>query len=141
MRDVEVRLVPESRRNADDLHQLPLVVIGPNGAPTTMPLGQVATIKQGIGPAIIDHLDRDLVVTVEANTSGRATGDVTNDMQSARRRSCTLPPGVRFTLGGDAQSQDEVFGQIFSALGRRGAADVPDPRRAVRSRSSIRSRS
>src|SRR5688572_9342226 len=115
MRDVQVRLAPESRRNADDLHQLPLVVMGPNGAPTTMPLGQVATIRQGIGPAIIDHWDRDLVVTVEANTSGRATGDVTRDVETAVAK-LTLPPGVRFGLGGDAQAQNEVFGQIFTAL-------------------------
>jgi HAE1 family hydrophobic/amphiphilic exporter-1 len=115
MRDVELRLVPESRRNADDLHQLPLVVIGPNGAPTTMPLGQVATIKPGIGPAIIDHLDRELVVSVEANNAGRATGDVTNDVVK-RVSKITLPPGVRFGLGGDSQAQNEVFGQIFTAL-------------------------
>src|SRR4051794_15206512 len=100
MRDVEVRLAPEARRNADDLQQLPLVVQGPSGAPSTMPLGQVATIKQGIGPAIIDHLDRDLVVTVEANTSGRATGDVTNDV-NAKLAKVTFPPGVHLSLGGD----------------------------------------
>ena len=115
MRDVEVRLAPESRHNAEDLHQLPLVVIGPNGAPTTMPLGQVATIKQGIGPAIIDHWDRDLVVTVEANTSGRATGDVTRDVENQVAK-LTLPPGVRFGLAGDSQAQNEVFEQIFTAL-------------------------
>jgi HAE1 family hydrophobic/amphiphilic exporter-1 len=115
MRDVQVRLAPESRRNAEDLHQLPLVVMGPNGAPTTMPLGQVATIQQGIGPAIIDHWDRDLVVSVEANTSGRATGDVTRDVENAVAK-LTLPPGVRFGLGGDSQAQNEVFGQIFTAL-------------------------
>jgi HAE1 family hydrophobic/amphiphilic exporter-1 len=116
MRDVEVRLAPESRRNANDLAQLPLVVLGPNGVPTTLPLGQVATIKQGIGPAIIEHLNRDLVVSVQANTSGRATGDVTNDV-NARVQKLTFPPGVRLSLGGDAQSQQEVFGQIFTALG------------------------
>jgi HAE1 family hydrophobic/amphiphilic exporter-1 len=115
MRDVEVRLAPESRHNADDLNQLPLVVIGPNGAPTTMPLGQVATIKQGIGPAIIDHWDRDLVVTVEANTSGRATGDVTRDVEDQVAK-LTLPPGVRFGLAGDSQAQNEVFAQIGTAL-------------------------
>ena len=115
MRDVEVRLAPESRRNANDLAQLPLIVQGPNGAPTSLPLGQVATIKQGIGPAIIEHLNRDLVVSVQANTSGRATGDVTNDV-NARVAKLTFPPGVRLSLGGDAQSQQEVFGQIGTAL-------------------------
>jgi HAE1 family hydrophobic/amphiphilic exporter-1 len=116
MRNVQVRLAPQSRRNADDLSQLPLVVTGPNGAPNTLPLGQVATIKQGFGPAVISHLDRDLVISVQANTSGRATGDVTADIM-ARVNKLTMPPGVKFTLGGDAQSQQEVFGQIFFALG------------------------
>jgi hydrophobic/amphiphilic exporter-1 (mainly G- bacteria), HAE1 family len=116
MRKVQVRLVPESRRNADDLRQLPLVVAGPNGAPSTMPLGQVATVNQGVGPAIIDHLDRDQVVSVQANTSGRATGDVTSEV-NAKLAKMTFPPGVSLSLGGDAQAQEEVFGQIFFALG------------------------
>ena len=116
MRNVQVRLSPQARRNADDLNQLPLVVVGANGVPATVPLGQVATVKQGFGPAIIDHLDRDLVVSVQANVSGRGSGDVTKDV-SARLAKLTLPPGVHVSLGGDAQSQQEVFGQIFFALG------------------------
>ena len=115
-RDVTVRLSPDARARASDLAQLPLVVFGPNGAPATMPLSQVATIREGVGPAIIDHLDRQNVVTVELNTSGRAAGDVTADIQS-RLAKLQLPAGVRITVGGDAESQQEVFGQIFSALG------------------------
>jgi len=115
-RKVTVRLTPESRQRASDLAQLPMQVIGPNGAPQMMPLGQVATIRQGLGPAIIDHLNRDPVVTVELNTSGRAAGDVTSDIM-ARVGKLQLPAGVRFTAGGDVESQAEVFGQIFSALG------------------------
>jgi HAE1 family hydrophobic/amphiphilic exporter-1 len=115
-RDVEVRLALESRRRAADLAGLPLVVVGPNGAPSTLPLGQVATITESSGPAIIDHLDRDLVVTVEANTSGRASGDVSSDIDR-RIAKLTLPPGVRYTSGGEAKDTGEVFGQIFFALG------------------------
>ncbi|HTI65838.1 MAG TPA: efflux RND transporter permease subunit, partial [Gemmatimonadaceae bacterium] len=115
-RKVTVRLTPEARQRASDLQQLPMIVQGPNGLPATMPLGQVATIKAGVGPAIIDHLNREPVVTVELNTAGRATGDVTADIQS-RIDKMRLPAGVRYTIGGDAESQAEVFGQIFSALG------------------------
>jgi HAE1 family hydrophobic/amphiphilic exporter-1 len=115
-RKVTVRLTPESRQRASDLEQLPMIVVGPTGVPTTMPLGQVATIKSGVGPAIIDHLNREPVVTVELNTSGRAAGDVTADIQS-RLEKMRLPAGVHYTIGGDAESQAEVFGQIFSALG------------------------
>ncbi len=115
-RKVTVRLTPESRQRASDLERLPMVVQGPNGLPATMPLGQIATIKPGVGPAIIDHLNREPVVTVELNTSGRAAGDVTADIQTMLGK-MRLPPGVRYTIGGDAESQAEVFGQIFSALG------------------------
>ena len=76
----------------------------------------MATIRESTGPAIIDHLDRELVVTVEANTSGRASGDVAADIE-ARVKKLTLPPGVRYSMGGEAKDQNEVFGQIFFALG------------------------
>src|SRR6185312_2680106 len=94
-RKVTVRLTPESRQRAADLVQLPMVVIGANGAPTTMPLGQIASIHQGVGPAIIDHLNREPVVTVELNTSGRAAGDVTADIE-AKLSKMRLPAGVHY---------------------------------------------
>ena len=116
MRDVYVRLAPESRTRAADLRQLPLVIQGPNGAPTTAPLGQVATVTAGVGPAVINHLNRDKVVSVEFNTSGRSMGEVTNDAL-ARMLAIPHPPDVRVDKGGEAQQQGELFGQIFLALG------------------------
>jgi HAE1 family hydrophobic/amphiphilic exporter-1 len=115
-RDVEVRLTPESRQRTEDLRRLPLLVVGPNGAPTTVPLAQVADITSSLGPAIINHLNRDPVVNVEWNVSGRSTGEVMTDVR-ARLAQIQLPPGVRITEGGDAESQTEVFGNIFVALG------------------------
>ena len=115
MREVQVRLAPEARQRASDLEQLPLVIQGPNGI-STMPLGQIASIRQGLGPAQITHLDAELVVNVEANTSGRSLSEVTRDIDS-RIENMTLPPGVRLTQGGEVDSQNEVFGRIFAALG------------------------
>jgi len=115
VRDVAVRLSPEARRRAADVRQLPISVMGPNG-PTAIPLSQVATVRESMGPAIIDHLDRELVVNVELNTSGRGSGDVTNDIKG-RLEKVNLPAGVRVSFGGDAEQQGEVFGQIFLALG------------------------
>ncbi len=115
-RDVQVRLSPEARRATANLEQLPLVIQNPGGPPSTVPLGQVATISRGTGPAIIDHLDRELVVNVEANTSGRASGDVVAEINQ-RLEKLQLPAGVRVSFGGDAKDQNEVFGQIFLALG------------------------
>lgn len=89
-RDVEVRLSPEARRRAEDLRQLPLVVAGPDGQARILPLGQVARIEESLGPAVINHLNRDLVVNVEWNVSGRSTGEVMDDVQ-ARLAGLQLP--------------------------------------------------
>lgn len=114
-RDVMVRLSPEARRRATDLVQLPLAINGPNG-PTMMPLGQVARVSQSIGPAAIEHLDRDPVVSVQANTEGRSLNEVLTDIRKETAK-LQMPPGYRISEGGEAQDQAEVFGQIFIALG------------------------
>jgi HAE1 family hydrophobic/amphiphilic exporter-1 len=115
-RDVTVRLAPEARQRLTDLAQLPLVVPGPDGTMATLPLGQVATIQQGLGPAQIDHLDRDKVVIVQANVSGRPLTQVTQDINERLGR-LQLPPGYEITFGGESQDQAEVFTRIFTALG------------------------
>ena len=115
-REVNVRLAPQARQRAADLEQLPIVVTGADGRPRTLPLGQIATVTQSLGPAQVSHLDSDPVVTVQANTSGRPLTDVMRDI-NAKIAKITLPPGVRITQGGEAKDQAEVFGRIFSALG------------------------
>ncbi|HEU4699190.1 MAG TPA: efflux RND transporter permease subunit [Gemmatimonadales bacterium] len=115
-RDVTVRLAPEARRNAADLRQLPLVVQTGQGAPATLPLGQVASIQQGLGPAQIDHINREKVVNVEANTQGRDLTGVMTDIQ-AKLKALHLPPGYEIVQGGQARDQAEVFTRIFTALG------------------------
>jgi HAE1 family hydrophobic/amphiphilic exporter-1 len=116
MREVNVRLAPEARQRASDLEQLPIIVTGPDGSPRTLPLGQIATITNSLGPAQVSHLDADPVVTVEANTSGRPLTEVMKDI-NAKIAKINLPAGVRITQGGEVDSQNEVFGRIFSALG------------------------
>jgi HAE1 family hydrophobic/amphiphilic exporter-1 len=114
-RKVRLRLSPESRRHASDIEQLPISV-GEQGRQVTMPLGQIATIKQGLGPAIISHLDRDNVVIVQANTQGRSLGEVNADLSKVLAK-YTMPPGVRFSEGGEVEQQMEVFSRVLAALG------------------------
>jgi HAE1 family hydrophobic/amphiphilic exporter-1 len=117
-RDVNVRLAPEARERTGDLAQLPIVVgtAAAGALPATLPLGQIATIRQGVGPAQIDHLDREKVVIVQANVSGRALNDVTRQINERLAR-LRLPPGYAITQGGEARDQKEVFTKIFTALG------------------------
>jgi HAE1 family hydrophobic/amphiphilic exporter-1 len=76
----------------------------------------VAEVREGLGPALISHLDRDPVINVEANTDGRPLSEVLAGI-NARLADVPLPPGVRLTQGGDVEAQQEVFGNIFAALG------------------------
>ncbi|MDZ4673640.1 MAG: efflux RND transporter permease subunit [Gemmatimonadota bacterium] len=114
-RDVMVRLSPEARRRATDLRQLPLMIPGPDGIPVTIPLGQVATVTEDVGPAVINHLNREMVVNVEWNPSGRATGEIMADVMVGVNQ-IVLPEGVLISQGGDAQQQSEIFGSIFLSL-------------------------
>jgi HAE1 family hydrophobic/amphiphilic exporter-1 len=114
-RDVTVRFAPESRGHAADLSGLPLLINGPDG-PTTVPLGHVAEIRSSIGPSRIDHLDRERVISVQANTEGRPLSDVVGDIER-RLSALQLPEGYSISQGGQTREQIEVFTRILTALG------------------------
>jgi HAE1 family hydrophobic/amphiphilic exporter-1 len=127
-RYVHVRLVPQSRENAADLSQLPVVITpgvaatplagtsAETGAPSVIPLGQVATITPGVGPAQIDHFQRERVVTIGANIEGGSLGNIVNAIMKKVDR-IPLPPGYHITQGGQTENQNEVFGSFFIAMG------------------------
>jgi hydrophobic/amphiphilic exporter-1 (mainly G- bacteria), HAE1 family len=115
-RDVTVRFVPEARTSVQDLQSLPLMISGPEGRQTTVPLGQVARVRPSVGPARIDHLDRDRVIAVQANTYGRPLSEVIADMTRRIEQSVQLPPGYTLRQGGETEDQNEVFGRILTAL-------------------------
>jgi HAE1 family hydrophobic/amphiphilic exporter-1 len=116
-RDVTIRIAPKSRSIVADLESLPLPVNGPNSSTTSIPLGQVARISPSIGPARIDHLDRDRVINVEANTEERALSDVVGDTMARLEKSVPFPPGYELSQGGETRDQNEIFGQMFMAIG------------------------
>src|SRR5690606_15534703 len=118
-RDVTVRLAPEARGRREALESLPITLPrsggGGPGPVSVVPLGQLARISTGLGPARIDHLDRERVISVQANTQDRPLTEVMRDIQ-ARLERITFPPGYELTLGGETADQQEVFGRIMMAL-------------------------
>ncbi|HEX6307204.1 MAG TPA: efflux RND transporter permease subunit [Longimicrobiales bacterium] len=114
-RDVMIRLAPEARRRASDLSQLPITTVGAEGT-AMLPLGQIASVQDGISPAQIDHLDRERVVSIQANVAGRPLSEVMAEIDT-RLATIELPAGYRLTKGGESKDQAEVFGHIFTALG------------------------
>ncbi|OJT25265.1 acriflavin resistance protein [Archangium sp. Cb G35] len=116
-RDVMVRVVPEARVRPGDLGQLPLVAGATQGGPPALvPLGQVARIRETVGPAQINHLNREKVINIQANVQGRSLSEVMTDIR-ARLDQVRLPPGYVLGEGGEARDQAEVFSRVFLALG------------------------
>jgi hydrophobic/amphiphilic exporter-1 (mainly G- bacteria), HAE1 family len=115
-RDVTVRLAPEARERVEDLRRLPLALPAGGGAPTVIPLGQIATIQQSLGPAQVDHLNRNRVVALEANVSGRSFSEVNHELMR-RVQALQMPKGYLVSQGGEGRDQQEVFTRIFTALG------------------------
>jgi HAE1 family hydrophobic/amphiphilic exporter-1 len=116
-RYVRVRLAPESRENAADVARIPLVLPTPGtDGPSIVPLGQVARFAPSTGPAQITHYNRQRVITVGANIQGASLGNVSQAINKAIA-DVRMPPGYRITQGGQVESQQEVFGNIFIALG------------------------
>jgi HAE1 family hydrophobic/amphiphilic exporter-1 len=116
-RDVTIRLAPASRTVVADLESLPLVVGGPQDIGASIPLGQVARVSQSLGPARIDHLNRDRVINVEANTDNRPLSAVVGDTMARVDDAIAFPPGYVLTQGGETEEQQEIFGQMFMAIG------------------------
>jgi hydrophobic/amphiphilic exporter-1 (mainly G- bacteria), HAE1 family len=117
-RSVHVRFTGAARENPSDLASLPIMVAnGTPGAPSSfVPLSQVATISSGVGPAQIDHFQRQRVVTIGANVIGASVGNVARDVMR-RANGVRLPPGYFITQGGQVANQNQVFTSMVLALG------------------------
>lgn len=110
--DISVILNPDERARVEQLSEIPIVT--PRGA--TIRLGQIASVSSVSGPTTISRRDRQRSVYVTAALNGRTAGDVARDIQVGLDR-IAVPSGYTVTQGGEAQSQNESFGQILSALG------------------------
>jgi HAE1 family hydrophobic/amphiphilic exporter-1 len=112
-RDVTIRLAPEARERPEDLARLPIQI--PQRA-ELVPLAQLAQLNETAGPAQIEHLDGERVITVGANSEGVALSAVNAGIERALT-GLQLPPGYERRVGGETEDQRDVFGRIFTSLG------------------------
>ena len=114
--EVQLRLPESSRQSVAQLNQLP-VAFAADGTP--VPLDSVATITSVTNPDVIkrQNLQRRQAVYAGVDVkSGRTVGQVNDDIDKIVKAT-VLPPGYSFNIGGAAQDQDDIFGNIGSALG------------------------
>ncbi|MEG0975258.1 MAG: efflux RND transporter permease subunit [Comamonas sp.] len=113
--NVNVRLAPEARENAQLLAHLPLTATGADGKPHTVRLNQLATISETTGPNRINRRAMNREVAFSANAYQRSAGEVAGDIKAALA-DIPFPPGYRYEFAGSTKNMQESFGYALSAL-------------------------
>ncbi|HUX85837.1 MAG TPA: efflux RND transporter permease subunit [Chloroflexota bacterium] len=82
---------------------------------TVLTIGQVASVIPSQAPAQLNDQNRQLEVTVSANTFGVPLGQIATAVTGIMNH-MTLPAGVTYTLNGAAQQQAQVFAPLEGAF-------------------------
>ncbi|MDQ6620662.1 MAG: efflux RND transporter permease subunit [Pseudomonadota bacterium] len=115
--EVNVQLAKKDRQLASDLANLYITSsrAGADGQPRLVPLRQVADIVESTSPQIIKRQELQRRVALYASAEGRPSGDVGTDVQKLVTDT-KLPPGYRFSIGGQQQDMVESFQAALAAL-------------------------
>jgi HAE1 family hydrophobic/amphiphilic exporter-1 len=114
--DVRVRLIKENRTNIHDLNSLTFKSGKKiNNQDFLVPLGDVATVKQGLGPSEIKRYSRQKEIRISANLSDALLGDALKGI-TARTSKINLEPGYSINIVGQGQMQAESFLNMLLSL-------------------------
>lgn len=102
--DILVRYAPEYRSTPDAIKE---VLIDAGGG-VKVPLDQLATIREIVGPRQITREQNQRFITVQCNVTGRDIGSFVEEAQGLIDRQVDLPPGYLVTWGGQFRLQQEA---------------------------------
>ncbi|MCL5276600.1 MAG: efflux RND transporter permease subunit [Deltaproteobacteria bacterium] len=108
---VVVQMDKRFTNNMQDLDNLPLPTY--NGK--TIFLKDIASIKKGVGPVLIERKYQQRVIHITANATGRPLGDVASDLSNEFAK-LKLPPGFYIDMSGEVAQQKGAFLSMFFAL-------------------------
>lgn len=108
---VRIWLDDFNRENFEDVQNL--TIVNPMNLPISV--SQFAEVKQDNSPSLLERLDRQPSVTLTAESFGRPSGTLADDV-IAYLESQPLPENVKLTWGADIKTQNESFGALGSVL-------------------------
>jgi HAE1 family hydrophobic/amphiphilic exporter-1 len=111
--DIVLRTDETARSNFNQLLDVPMGYR--NGQ--AVKLSQVASVERDLAPAVINRTDRQRTLSVSSGVSGRASGDVTDDVEAAIQANVEFPEGYGFQLSGQSEAEREMFADLTAALG------------------------
>ena len=110
--DIVVRTPVGPRADLDALSQVRVPTL--SGA--TLPISQLATLEFSRAPIQIQRYNRERAATINSDVQrGFNTAKVTSEVVK-RLDTMSWPRGYRYILGGEAQSSQEAFGGIGTAI-------------------------
>ena len=92
---------------------LDITLINSDGEPVS--LRNIVKVQPQIGPEKIERTDRERVITVSANISGRDMGSVIRDIQE-ELQAIPVPADFSIEFTGDYEEQQKAFKELFLAL-------------------------
>ncbi|MCU4425598.1 efflux RND transporter permease subunit [Acinetobacter sp. WU_MDCI_Abxb74] len=115
--DVNVRLNENKRMLPQDVQNLYLNSNKTNAAGQNIlvPLSAVATTEEKLGASQINRRDLEREVLIEANTSGRPSGDIGQDIDKMQK-AFKLPAGYTFDTQGANADMAESAGYALTAI-------------------------
>jgi HAE1 family hydrophobic/amphiphilic exporter-1 len=115
--DVRVKLRKEDRQDMNNIAALTMVSgkKNPDQSNMLVRLGDIATIQKGAGPSQINRYQRQKEIRVDASLSGKVLGEVINEVKGDIAK-IPLDPGYTIGAVGEAEMQDESFGNILLSL-------------------------
>jgi HAE1 family hydrophobic/amphiphilic exporter-1 len=108
---VRIWLDDFDRKNFEDVRNLTII----NAMKLPVEVSQFAEVKQDNSPSRLERLDRQSSVTLNAESFGRPSGTLADDVISYLSQH-PLPQDVQLTWGADIKTQNESFGALGSVL-------------------------
>jgi hydrophobe/amphiphile efflux-1 (HAE1) family protein len=115
--DVRVKLRKEDRQDMSNIAALTMLSGKKNPDQTNIlvRLGDIATVQKGEGPSQINRYQRQKEIRVDAGLSGKVLGEVVNEVKDDIAK-IHLEPGYTISAVGEAEMQEESFGNILLSL-------------------------
>lgn len=106
--DILVRYEPRARETPEAIRHI--LISGPGGM--QVPLDELATIEEIVGPRQITREDNQRFVTVQLNVVNRDIGSFVEEARATIDRQVELPAGYLVTWGGQFRLQQEANARL-----------------------------
>lgn len=107
--DLVVRFPDDRRQSLKDLKEM--LINTPQGF--RIPLGQIASIEQIVGPSQISREGGFRRIGIEVNISGRDLGGFVEEARKEISRKVKLPPGYHLEWGGQFENQQRAMRRLM----------------------------